>query len=100
MLDRFFGSPLGAIALIFFILILAAIYLVNRERAHVQRMRGPRRFQPDWRRSKGPRRRRRSSRRSEFRPTWSDRKNRTAPPAGSSEGGTTGENREPEDRTG
>ena len=72
MLDRILQSPTAAIGFIVFVIILGMIYLVNRERAQVARMKGPRRFQPDWRRTGAPRSRRRRRRRSSgtFSPTW------------------------------
>jgi len=71
MLAELFGNTGFAIGFIFFVLVLGGFYLLNRERAHVARLRGPRRFQPDWKRTKAgaPRRRRRS--RGVFRPDWS-----------------------------
>lgn len=71
MLDSLFQSTGFAIGFIFFVIVLGAFYLLNRERAHVARLRGPRRFQPDWKRTRAgaPRRRRRS--RGGFRPNWS-----------------------------
>lgn len=75
MLDQLTGSPMAAIGFIFFVIVLGGIYLVNRERSQVQRMRGPRRFQPDWRRSGSPRSRTRRRRRSggAFKPAWNER---------------------------
>jgi len=72
MLDAIFKSTGFAIGFIFFVIVLAGFYLLNRERAHVARMRGPRRFQPDWKRSRaGAPRRRRRSRGGAFQPDWS-----------------------------
>jgi hypothetical protein len=64
---------LAAFGFIFFVVILAGFYLVNRERSKVQRLRGPRRFQPDWNRRSGTRRKRRRRRSESFRPGWSPR---------------------------
>ena len=73
MLDRWLESPGAAIGFIFFVIMLAGIYIVNRERAKVQRMRGPRRFTPKWREEGGGRRKRRRRRSGGFSPVWSDR---------------------------
>lgn len=71
MLDRLIESPMLPIGFIAFVLILAAVYFVNRERAQVQRLKGPRRFQPEWSRKDGRRRRRRRSRAGgQFKPSW------------------------------
>ena len=73
MLDRLFDSPALAFGFILFVFILGGIYLVNRERSHVHRLRGPRRFQPDWGRMRGGERRRRARKRSGFHPGWNPR---------------------------
>jgi len=88
MMADFFGNIGFAIGFIFFVLVLGAFYLLNRERAHVARLRGPRRFQPDWKRTKAgaPRRRRRA--RGAFRPDWSRQADSDADPD-VEEGGTS-----------
>ena len=69
MMDALFNSPLFAIGFIFFVLVLGLIYMGNRERAKVSRLKGPRRFQPDWSRTGAPRKKRRWKR-DRFRPEW------------------------------
>lgn len=84
MLDRLIGSQMAAVALIFFVIVMVWIYLLNRERAKVQQIRGPRRFRPKWRERSGDRvsvRRRR--RKDGFHPAWSERE--THADAGSEE---------------
>jgi hypothetical protein len=74
MLERLFNSPTAAIGFIFFVIILFAFYMMNRERAHVQRLKGPRRFEPQWRTRGGSRRTRRRRRGSgQFKPDWNRR---------------------------
>ena len=74
MLDRLIGSQLAAIALIFFIIVMVWIYLLNRERAKVQQLRGPKRFRPKWRERSGDRKALRRRRRKDgFHPVWSER---------------------------
>jgi hypothetical protein len=87
MLDRWLESPMAAVGFIFFVLVLAMIYLVNRERAQVQRMRGPKRFIPKWRDRGGGRKKRRRRRTGGFQPLWSEREKTTE-----SDGGESAEN--------
>jgi len=73
MLDRLVQSPIIPIGFIIFVVVLLLVFLVNREQTHVQRLRGPTRFQPDWgrtRRGGSRRRRRRRMPSGEFRPDW------------------------------
>ena len=73
MLDRLLESPLSAVALIFFIIVMTGMYLLNRERAKVQKLRGPRRFRPSWKERSGDRKVRRRRRRAGFNPVWTER---------------------------
>lgn len=94
MLDRWLQSPGAAIGFIFFVIMLAGIYLVNRERAQVQRMRGPRRFTPKWKEHGGVRRKRRRRRTGGFNPVWTERET----PSGSERKESRGEDEsDPED---
>ena len=78
MLDRFFESPAVAFGFILFVFFLGGIYLVNRERSQVQRLKGPRRFQPDWGRTRGGKKKRRAKKRSGFHPSWNPRTDESA----------------------
>jgi hypothetical protein len=75
MLDRWFESPMVPLGFIVFVVFLAMIYFVNRERAQVRRLKGPRRFRPEWgRRHDGLRSRRPRARSGgEFKPAWTKR---------------------------
>ena len=74
MLDRLFESQLAAVAFIFFIIVMTWIYLLNRERSAVQRLRGPKRFRPTWRERSGDQKAsRRRRRRDGFHPDWTER---------------------------
>lgn len=73
MLDRLLQSPAVPIGFVVFVIVLFFVYLTNRERTHIQRMKGGARFQPDWsrtRRGRTRRRRRGRMRSGEFRPDW------------------------------
>lgn len=95
MLDRWLESPGAAVGFIFFVLVLAMIYLVNRERAQVQRMRGPRRFTPKWRDRGGTRRKRRRRRKGGFQPVWSEREKTTSRDAKNPEASSEGDEDSP-----
>lgn len=74
MLDHLFESSLVAVAFIFFIIVMTWIYLLNRERAAIKRLRGPRRFSPKWRERSGDLKAlRRRRRRDGFHPDWTER---------------------------
>ena len=90
MLDRWLESPGAAIGFIFLVLVLAMIYLVNRERAQVQRMRGPKRFTPKWKDRGGTRRKRRRRRTGGFQPVWSEREKTASPDPSDPEQGAEG----------
>jgi hypothetical protein len=78
MLDRLFAHPAVLVASLILLVILVGSYLLNRERAEIQRRRGPKRFRPDWSRTqagdyrKKPGYRRRTG--GGFKPQWPDRK--------------------------
>ena len=73
MLDRLLESPMLPIGFIALVLCMAGVYFVNRERAQVHRLKGPRRFRPTWTRKDGrrPDRRRHSRAGGQFKPGWS-----------------------------
>lgn len=81
MLDRLFHSSGAAFAFIFFVIILFIFYMVNRERSQVQRLKGPRRFEPRWTARGGSRRRRRRRPGGQFKPDW-NRRDRPDPVSG------------------
>ncbi len=83
MLDRLFESPMFSVAAILFVAYMAGVYFLNRERAAVSRLRGRKRFSPDWAKSRhGARRRRRrigTASRGEFKPDWTHRPSKPSP---------------------
>ena len=96
MLDRLLESPMLPIGFIAFVLLMAGVYFVNRERAQIERLRGPRRFQPAWSRKDGRRRRRRRRRTGgQFNPGWS--RSEPAGPPESEDQGRDGVSSEPDD---
>ena len=97
MLDRWFESPMVPFGFIVFVAFLAMIYFVNRERAQVRRLKGPRRFRPEWDRRHGGLRSRRPRARSggEFKPAWTKREASGEAPC-SEEGSPPNPQEEPE----
>ncbi len=87
MLDQLFASPAVFIGSLLLLIILGGTYLLNREKAEIQRRRGPKRFRPDWNRSRAGDYRKKPGyrRRTEggFRPQWPDRNRDPKPPEGS-----------------
>ena len=87
MLDRLFANPAIIFASFLVFVILLGTYLVNRERAEIKRRQGPKRFRPDWGRTragdyrKKPGYKRRTG--GGFRPQWPDRKGGDKPPVDS-----------------
>lgn len=75
MLDRFLASPFIALGFVLLIFLLILVYLGQRERAAVDRMRGPRRFSPRWSSGRSHRSRRRRSEPG-FQPRWDRDKRR------------------------
>lgn len=78
MLDRLFANPAVIIGSFLLLVILVGTYLQNKEQAEIKRRKGPKRFRPDWGRTragdyrKKPGYKRRAG--SGFRPQWPDRK--------------------------
>ncbi len=89
MLDHFFKHPATAFLFILLVVYLGLIYLLNRERSKVARMRGPRRFQPDWSRSLAGAPKRRRRRGGDFKPEWNPHTPSRTPGARKSESGTS-----------
>lgn len=77
MLGHHFDSPWFAVGFLVVVIYLVAVYFTARERAKVARMRGRKRFQPDWRRTgraESAYRRRGTSPRGTFSPEWTRHK--------------------------
>lgn len=78
MLDRLFANPAVLVGSFLLLVILVGTYLLNRERAEIKRRKGPKRFRPDWSRTRaGDYRRKPGYKRRTgggFRPQWPDRK--------------------------